>query len=240
MAADADKTVFVMHGARAAMAGGLLHIDEQVKALEQSISENPALAFDLARTVIESACKTILAERGVEYGKDDELPKVFKAATQALPFLPLALAGDSGARRSLLKTLSGLSTALHGVCELRNLFGFSSHGTDAPHLAMEGTQALLAAQAADAIVGFLYTVHRQDLSRPRTAPLQYDDNPAFNEWLDDQCEPVRILSLPAYLPSEVLFNVDQEAYHDLLTEYEGQNETEDQPSDANRVEVLGQ
>jgi hypothetical protein len=79
---------------------------------------------------------------------------------------------------------------------------------------------MLAAQAADAIVGFLYRVHRQDLSRPRAVPLEYDRHPDFNEWIDDQCESVKILSLPPYQSSEVLFSVDQEAYRDLLTNYQ--------------------
>ena len=78
---------------------------------------------------------------------------------------------------------------------------------------------MLAAQAADAIIGFLYRAHRQDLSRPRNVLLQYDERPEFNEWIDDQCEPVQILSLPPYRPSEVLFSVDHEAYRDLLANY---------------------
>jgi len=219
MAASPTESVFVMHGARAAVAGGMLHIEAQVKALEQAVVGNTGLAFDLAKTLIESACKTILTERGGTFDKDDDLPKLFKAASQRLPFLPVSLAADAAARKSLLQTLGGLSTAVQGVCELRNAFGFASHGSDSPRPAMEGIQALLAAQAADSIIGFLCRVHRQDLSRPRTAPLEYNDHLTFNEWIDDQCEPVQILSLPAYQPSEVLFSVDQEAYRDLLANY---------------------
>jgi len=219
MAASPGESLFVMHGARAAVAGGMLHIEEQVKALELALVENTGLAFDLAKTLIESACKTILTERGGSFDKDDDVPDLFKAASQTVPFLPISLAGDAAARKSLQQTLSGLRTAVQGVCELRNAFGFASHGSSGLRPVMEGVQALLAAQAADAIVGFLYRVHRQDVSRPRTVPLQYDDRPEFNEWIDDQCEPVQILSLPPYRPSEVLFSVDQEAYRDLLANY---------------------
>ena len=240
MPVDADTTVFVMHGARAAVASGLGHVEEQVKGLELAVVENTALAFDLAKTLVESACKSIIKERGGTYDRNDDLPKLFRMVGQSVPFLPAAVSGEVGARRSLEQTLNGLSTALQGVCELRNACGFASHGSGGPRPVMEGIQAVLVAQAADAIVGFLYAVHRQDLSRPRTAPLQYDDNPTFNEWLDDQSEPVRILSLPAYLPSEVLFNVDQEAYRDLLTEYHAQDETQDQPAHANQAESASQ
>lgn len=34
---------FVMHGARDAMEGGLVHIEEQVKGIEQAVVENPGL-----------------------------------------------------------------------------------------------------------------------------------------------------------------------------------------------------
>jgi hypothetical protein len=92
---------------------------------------------------------------------------------------------------------------------------------------MEGVQALLAAQAADAIIGFLYRVHSADLSRPSAVLLEYDDNGEFNEWIDDQNEPVRIFALPPYRPSEVLFGVDQEAYRDLLAEYQNEDDESD-------------
>lgn len=211
---------FVMYGARAAVAGGMLHIEEQVKALELAVTENTGLAFDLAKTLIESTCKTILRERGGVFDKDDDVPDLFKAASQTIPFLPVPLAADAAARKSLQQTLSGLRTAVQGVCELRNAFGFASHGTEGPRPAMEGVQAILVAQAADTIVGFLYRVHRQDLSRPRTVLLEYGDHPDFNEWIDDQCQPVQILSFPPFQPSEVLFRVDKEAYRELLDDYE--------------------
>lgn len=216
MAASPAQSDFVMHSARAAVVGGLTHIEEQVKALEGAVVANTGLAFDLAKTLVESACKTIITERGLTFDKDDEVGKVFKSATMSIPFLPPAMAADTNARKSLQQTLAGLNTALQGVCELRNAYGFASHGSDGPRVALEGIHAILAAQTADAIVGFLYRVHCADRSRPITPRLEFGDNPEFNEWIDQENEPVRIFSLPPYRPSEVLFNVDQEAYRDLL------------------------
>lgn len=219
MAVSPGQPEFVMHSARAAVAGGLTHIEEQVKALEGAVVVNTGLAFDLAKTLVESACKTIITERGLACDKNDELGKVFKTATQSVPFLPSTMAADANARKSLSQTLAGLNTALQGVCELRNAFGFASHGSDGPRPAMDGIHAILAAQTADAIVGFLYRVHCTDRSRPIVPRLEFDDNPEFNEWIDQENDPVRIFSLPAYRPSEVLFSVDQEAYRDLLDEH---------------------
>ncbi|OPY13836.1 MAG: hypothetical protein A4E66_00607 [Syntrophus sp. PtaB.Bin001] len=235
MAAPSIDPIFIMHGARAAVEGGMLHIEEQVRALELAVEKNTGLAFDLARTLVESTCKTIITERGSVFDKEDDLPKLFKTVSLCVPFLPVALSADAGARKSLQQTLNGLNTALQGICELRNAFGFASHGSEGPRPVMEGIQALLVAQAADAIIGFLYRVHRQDRSLPKQAQLQYEDNPDFNEWLDEQCESIHILSLPPYRPSDVLFNVDQEAYRDLLSDYKVDDEDEKPPDNANQI-----
>jgi Abortive infection C-terminus len=181
------------------------------------------LAFDLAKTLVESACKTILNERSVTYALDDDLPKLFKTVTNCLPLLPATASGEVQARKSLAQTLNGLHTALQGVCELRNACGFASHGSAGPRPIMESVQALLVAQTADAIVGFLHRVHRQE--RPSDVKqFAYDEQAEFNDYLDENNEIVRIFWLE-YQPSEVLFSVDQEAYRDLLTEFSNAGDT---------------
>ena len=209
---------FTMHGARAAMAGGLPHIEEQIKGIERAVIENPGLAFDLAKTLVESACKTILSERKVSFDSDDDLPKLFKTVVMHLPLLPVSASSEAEARKSLAQTLNGLHTALLGVCELRNAYGFASHGSEGRRPVMEIVQALLAAQAADAIVGFLHRVHRQERATLPGVRLEYDDNPRFNEYMDEANEVVRIFNLE-YRPSEVLFRIDEEAYRDLLASH---------------------
>jgi hypothetical protein len=217
---------FVMYAAREAMASGLGHVEEQIKSIELAVVENPGLAFDLAKTLIESACKTILTEREVAFADADDLPRLFRTTTNNLPFLPAAASADADARRSLAQTLGGLSSAVQGICELRNACGFASHGSGRRRSMMEGMQALLAAQAADAIVGFLHRAHRQERAVLPMARLEYTDHPEFNAYLDDSNEPARIFHLE-YAPSEVLFHVDMDAYRDLLESYEPEIGTED-------------
>src|SRR3712207_3932361 len=106
---------FVMHGARAAIAGGMVHIEEQVKSIEIAVDDNPGLAFDLAKTLIESTCRTILTERHISFNTSDDLPRLFRTVTTHLPLFPATASGETDARRSLVQTLNGLSTALHGV-----------------------------------------------------------------------------------------------------------------------------
>jgi Abortive infection C-terminus len=83
----------------------------------------------------------------------DRLSGRFTEEEKSMLFLLPELSGAAEVRQSLTKTLNGLHTAVQGICELRNRCGFASHGSGNPRPAMASVQALLAAQAADAIIG---------------------------------------------------------------------------------------
>lgn len=218
MSAPAPFSPFVMHGARDALTAGLAHIEEQVQSIERAVVEKPALAFDLAKTLVESACRTILTERKIAHSDEDDLPKLLKTASNNLPFLPPAASGETEVRKSLLQTLNGLSTAIQGICELRNRCGFASHGSDQARPAMEATQALMAAEAADTIIGFLHRVHRQDRTPPTSPRAHYDANKAFNDSVDESQGPIRILETE-FRASEVLFLMEPETYRIYAAEF---------------------
>lgn len=219
MAASTSTPPFVMHGARDAFDAGLVHIEEQVQSIEQAVMENPALAFDLARTLVETVCRTILSERKVVYSDADDLPKLFKTVGTNLPFLPPTVSDGARVRKSLAQTLNGLSTAIHGICELRNECGFASHGSDKPRPTMETVQALLAAEAADTIVGFLHRVHRQDRTPPFSPQALYDGNQTFNDFVDENYGPMRIFDIELNA-SEILFHMEPESYRIYAAEFD--------------------
>ncbi|MBL0349515.1 MAG: abortive infection family protein [Elusimicrobia bacterium] len=137
---EAITSPFVMHGARDAIAGGLAHIEQQVKSIEQSVVENPGLAFDLAKTLVESVCKVVLTELSIAFSETDDLPRLFKIASTNLPFLPPTASGETETGVSLRRTLSGLNTVIQGICELRNKCNFASHGAATPRPQMETVQ----------------------------------------------------------------------------------------------------
>ena len=221
---------FVMYGSRAAMAAGLFHIEQQVKGIEQAVNENPGEAFDLARTLIESACRTILKERSVTYAPEDDLPKLIKSARDQLSLLPATASGESKARKSLAQTLGGLSMAVQGICELRNAFGFASHGADSARPQMESLQALFVAETADTIIGFLYRAHRQDRTPQHSQRPGYAANTEFNESVDALYERVVIFD-EEFEPSKVLFEMAPEAYRIHLAEFEPESDIDEQGSD---------
>lgn len=216
-----------MQSAREAIAFGLSHIEQQVTAIEKAVTENPALVFDLARTLIESVCRTILRERGIEFSSHEDLPRLFRRVTECLPLLPPTVSEEADVRESLTRTLNGLSTAIQGICELRNRCGFASHGSDRPRPAMEDVQAVMVAQAADAIVGFLYGMHRQSRTSPSPRAL-YEENQAFNDYVDETYGPIRIFEIE-FRASQVLFEMEPESYRIYAAEFEEESEdTEDE------------
>jgi len=224
--AEAQVTMgFVMVGAREVLATGAVFFEQQVIAIEKAVVENPGLAFDLAKTLIESACKTILKDRGHECDSGWDLPKLLKETLGKLQLVPDGLEGVGDVEASLKKTVGGLQTAIQGLCELRNTQGFASHGKDAYTDQLEVVQAHLVARAADVIVNFLFRTHRHYPSVGPTRRLAYRELTDFNDWIDEQNETVRIFTLE-YRPSEVLFGVDEDAYRDLLTDYESEDEAE--------------
>ena len=212
MVADPSLS-FEMHSARDAMVGGLGHLEEQIVAVERSVREDSGFVFDLSRSLIESACKSILAERSISYNSKDDLPKLFRTLTQQVPLLPASESQATDVRRSLERTVQGLYTSIQGICELRNKTGYS-HGSAEHRPRLDLIQGRLVAEAADAIIGFLYRIHRQDRGRPIT----YDDNSDFNGSIDDVHDVVRIVGVE-FQPSEILFEMDPEAYRVHLVEY---------------------
>jgi len=130
--AEALTAPFVMHGARDAISAGLTYVEQQVQSIEQAVVENPGLAIDLAKTLVESALRSVLAERNVAFSEQDDPPKLFRMASQSLPFLPVQASGESGTRKSLARTLNGLHTAIQGICELRNQCRSVSRAAPAP------------------------------------------------------------------------------------------------------------
>jgi hypothetical protein len=84
---------------------------------------------------------------------------------------------------------------------------------------MESVQALLAAEAADTIVGFLHRVHRQDRTPAPSPRALYDENEAFNESVDESHGPVRILEIELRA-SEILFQLEPESYRIYAAEFD--------------------
>ncbi len=217
----ADATArFQMVGARAAILSGPIaeSIDQQIQAIENALENVPDFAFDLSKTLVESVCKTVLADIGHPADPKWNCPKLLRETTNRLSLLPRNHPDPARARESVTKTIRGLLQTIQGLCELRNNYGMASHGRDGFSARLDLRQATLAAQAADTIVSFLYRVHRDALGQTPGARVYYEDHADFNESFDRDYELIRLGDLEL-LPSRVLFHADREAYKTALNEF---------------------
>ena len=211
---------FQMAGARAAITSGPFAeaIEQHINAIENSLESVPDFAFDLSKTLVESVCKTVLADIGQPADPNWDAPKLLRETTNKLSLLPRNHPDPARARESVEKTIRGLLQTIHGLCELRNNYGMASHGRDSFTARLDLRQATLAAQAADTIVSFLYRIHRDALTQAPGARVYYEDHADFNEAFDRDYEAIRLGRL-ALLPSRVLFHTDREAYRAALNEF---------------------
>ena len=209
-----------MVGTRAALLDGPLAeaIDQQILAIESALESVPDFAFDLSKTLVESVCKTVLADIGQPANPNWDAPKLLKETTNRLALLPRNHPDPAKARESVEKTIRGLLQTIQGLCELRNGYGMASHGRDGFSARLDLRQATLAAQAADTIVSFLYRIHRDALMEAPGARVYYEDHADFNEAFDRDNETIRLGDLKL-LPSRVLFHADREAYKAALNDY---------------------
>ena len=110
------------------------------------------------------------------------------------------------------------------IGSIRNAEGAAAHGRDGYHETTVGLpEALYIAQSAVAVGTLFFSRYRARADwRTNTRP-RYDDNPEFNDWLDEQQDAIEIAST-VLTPSEILFNTDPKAYRNALIEFMSDNE----------------
>ncbi len=218
---------FVMHGAREILdiAGTPPVLVELVEELERAVNKGSPRAFDLAKSLVDSVCQTILNDRAAAANGQLDTPQLFRNTLQNLQLLPADHPDSRAVHEGLTRTVRGLQQSVQGLCELRNREGITSHGPDAYTLSLEPIQILLAARAADTIVHFIYKAHKRYPPDTEKGRLYYEDHKGFNEYVDDLHEAVQIFDL-TLLPSQVLFSTDedQQTYREYLLQYEAMYE----------------
>lgn len=229
---------FQMASARGILerAEGAIQIRQQVEAIEEAVHDRPAMVFDLAKALVETICKTILDELSVGYDNNFDTPKLLWETLNRLQLFPSGHESPSDVTGNIKKTVNGLMTTVQGLCGLRTREGMVSHGREAFSANLEPVQALLAANAADTVAGFLWNVHKSYSPTGRPERISYEDNPEFNDWVDQIHElPVMIFDLP-YRHSEILFHLDRQVYRDALQEHLTNPEPDEDVEDSPAVE----
>lgn len=137
------------------------HLAETIHRLEGALDADPALAIGSAKELVETCCKTILRERGINEDLDKlELAQLVKRTTKELDLVPDAVPETAKGADSIRRVLANLAAVTQGLAEIRNLYG-TGHGKDGKRRGLGPRHARLAVGAASTLVTFLFDTHRE-------------------------------------------------------------------------------
>lgn len=202
-------------------------IEQRIFALEDAVEKEMNDAFDDAKSLVESSCKTILLDRGDETSKKDpDLPDLMKTVLSSLPIVSSSNPDARNIRETIMRLLNALSK---GVSEFRNLAGWSSHGPDGYTQPLDGMHIRLAAMSADTLSSFLLSAHQKFSSIGSRSRINYDDNTEFNDWFDERNGDI-VLAGQLMQASKILYQYDPKhgAYKEELQLYRIEKELEEQ------------
>jgi hypothetical protein len=105
-------------------------LKDQIRRIESAIEPDPSLAIGTAKELIETCCKTILAERGKPISGNPDISELTKATLRELKLVPEGVSEEARGRDVIKRILSNLGAIGNGLAELRGLYG-TGHGKDA-------------------------------------------------------------------------------------------------------------
>jgi hypothetical protein len=196
-----------------------VRIREQVEALEGAIPDQPGMAVSLCRSVLETTCKTILKDHGVDAERTWKGPKL---VAEALKCVDLG-AQEDGSTDPRLKgavdsMVRGIQQIVHGLVEVRNDHGVAAHGADAYSPLLDSHYAEIVARATDSVVGILFKMHLRRGEGGPLARFQYGDHKDFDDYIDANFGPFEVLEIPL-VASEALYHTDFQGYRQGLVEF---------------------
>jgi hypothetical protein len=135
-------------------------LHRQVDRMQSAVDDDPGLAIGTAKELLETTCKTILDERGVDFSASDDLPKLVKETRKALDLVPDNIPDAAKGADVIRRLLSNLGAVAQGLGELRNLYG-TGHGKSGRSRGLGPRHARLAVGAASTLATFLLETHQE-------------------------------------------------------------------------------
>lgn len=154
-----DSSVNLGHLKKSVEPFNSAYITKQIHRMEQSVENDPDLAIGTAKELIETCCKSILAERGKVIPGSPDIPTLTKATLRELNLVPESVHESARGKDTIKRLLSNLSTIGNGLAELRSLYG-TGHGKEHQTFGLETRHAKLAIGTAATLVTFLFETHQ--------------------------------------------------------------------------------
>jgi AbiJ N-terminal domain 3/Abortive infection C-terminus len=105
--------------------------EDHLRRIEAGLGADPAAAIASSKEMVESVCKVILDDYGIEYTKSDEVLDIYKKVAKALKLNAEAVPDNVKGSQSAQGALRGMVTTVQLLAELRNELGLG-HGKNRP------------------------------------------------------------------------------------------------------------
>lgn len=133
------------------------YVYSKIRTMIDAIDADTDLAIGTAKELLETSCKSILKQRGIQIDRDWTLPRLIKETANSLDFKPKEADEPDKAEQSIRQILGGIGTIVQGVTELRNAYG-TGHGKDPDFKGLESKYAkLLVGVVSEIAIIFLAT-----------------------------------------------------------------------------------
>jgi len=181
-------------------------LEECILRIETYQVSDGILVLENCRALIESICKTILKDLNEPTLGTESLQSLVSKACNKMSCLPNT--GD------LVRSFVTVSQRLG---EFRNNFAVTAHGASVYEIKerrnkINKTAIDFMISTVEQLTVFLITVYQEEYPLKKQEKIRYEDNPDFNDQFDEEVEPIQIGEYGPYSPSEVLFNIDIDAY----------------------------
>ncbi len=129
------------------------YMAEQIRRMERAVESDPSLAIGTAKELVETCCKTILAERGKQITGTPDVSTLTKQTLKELNLVPDGIDDATRGADVIKRLLSNLGTIGNGLAELRGLYG-TGHGKHGGSSSLRTRHAKLAVGAASTLAVF--------------------------------------------------------------------------------------
>lgn len=183
--------------------------------IEAHFQSDFSLSLENSKSLLETICKEICKSKGVVLGSKPTINSVLKTA-----FIAIGYPNTS----HVTQISTGLATIGQQIGDLRNEIGTTAHGKSLDEIKErnskvdELTKEFLI-DSTEIVASFLIRTFENESPRLKSGfaekRIEYSKNEDFNEYLDDTFGEFTTGGY-SYTASEILFNVDYQAY---LAEY---------------------
>ncbi|WP_217948693.1 abortive infection family protein [Bacteroides acidifaciens] len=157
------------------------YFETHISTIEKTVETNPALCIETCKSLVESICKTILANQNIEHDNYGQFQALVKQTINCL------IDANECYKDDLCELARRIASVSQKLAEIRNISGFASHGQDINHISMSTTMSLLAYKITDVLGGFIIHYYINHASK-RDSRIHYEDCQEFNELINDNLE----------------------------------------------------